>query len=54
MRPQLDRYFDEVLVMAEDEAVRRNRLAFLAHMLVQLTTIADFAGIAPDPSGSKP
>lgn len=54
LRPQLDRYFDEVLVMAEDEAVRRNRLAFLAHMLVQLTTIADFAGIAPDPSGSKP
>lgn len=54
LRPQLDRYFDEVLVMAEDEAVRRNRLAFLAHMLVQLTTIADFAAIAPDPSGSKP
>lgn len=54
LRPQLDRYFDEVLVMAEDEAVRRNRLAFLAHMLVQLTTIADFAAIAPAPSGNKP
>lgn len=54
LRPQLDRYFDEVLVMAEDEAVRRNRLAFLAHMLVQLTTIADFAAIAPEPSGNRP
>lgn len=54
LRPQLDRYFDEVLVMAEDEAVRRNRLAFLAHMLVQLTTIADFAAIAPEASGNRP
>lgn len=53
LRPPLDRYFDDVLVMAEDEAVRRNRLAFLAHMLVQLTTIADFAAIAPDPSGNE-
>ena len=26
LRPALDRYFDDVLVMAEDEAVRFNRL----------------------------
>ena len=26
LRPALDRYFDDVLVMAEDEAVRLNRL----------------------------
>ncbi len=52
LRPSLDRYFDEVLVMAEDEAVRRNRLSFLAGMLAKLSTIADFAAIAPDaPSG---
>lgn len=48
LRPALDRYFDDVLVMAEDIAVRRNRLAFLAGMLEALSTVADFAAIAPD------
>ena len=48
LRPALDRYFDEVLVMAEDESVRRNRLAFLASLLQRLSTIADFSAIAPD------
>ena len=50
LRPALDRYFDDVLVMAEDEAVRRNRLSFLAGMLARLSTIADFAAIAPEAS----
>ncbi len=54
LRPALDRYFDSVLVMAKDQAVRRNRLAFLAGMLEKLSTIADFAMIAPDPTGDKP
>ena len=48
LRPALDRYFDDVLVMADDEAVRRNRLAFLARLLDKLSTIADFAAIAPE------
>ena len=48
LRPALDRYFDDVLVMAEDEALRRNRLAFLARLLDKLSTIADFAAIAPE------
>ncbi len=30
MRGAVDRYFDDVLVMAEDETVRRNRLRQLA------------------------
>ena len=30
LRPVVDRYFDDVLVMAEDEAVRANRLRQLA------------------------
>ena len=30
LRAPIDRFFDDVLVMAEDEAVRRNRLALLA------------------------
>ena len=51
LRPSVDRYFDAVLVMADDETVRNNRLAFLASMLRTLSTIADFAEMAPD-SGS--
>ncbi len=30
LRPHVDHYFDDVLVMAEEEAVRRNRLRQLA------------------------
>ncbi|MBT8130987.1 MAG: glycine--tRNA ligase subunit beta, partial [Gammaproteobacteria bacterium] len=29
LRPVVDRFFDDVMVMAEDETVRRNRLALL-------------------------
>ncbi len=36
VRPQLDAFFEAVLVMAEDEAVRANRLALL-QMLVSMT-----------------
>ena len=53
LRPALDRYFDDVLVMTDDLAVRRNRLAFLTGMLAKLSTIADFAAIARDPTRSK-
>ena len=53
LRPALDRYFDDVLVMTDDLAVRRNRLAFLAEMLAKLSTIADFAAIARDPTRTK-
>lgn len=43
LRPTVDRFFDEVLVMAEDEAVRKNRLALLAELLKEFSTIADFS-----------
>ena len=29
LRPRVDAYFDKVLVMADDEALRRNRLALV-------------------------
>ena len=48
LRPAVDKFFDDVLVMAEDEAVRSNRLTFLARMLVELSTIADFAEIVSE------
>lgn len=43
LRKSVDRFFDEVMVMAENEAVRRNRLALLAELLREFTTVADFS-----------
>ena len=40
LRPVVDRYFDDVLVMAEDEAVRLNRLRQLAAVAGTVKTIA--------------
>jgi glycyl-tRNA synthetase beta chain len=48
LRPAVDRFFDDVLVMAEDENVRRNRLTLLAEMLKEFSAIADFSEIATD------
>lgn len=45
LRPQIDRFFDKVLVMANDEAIRKNRLALLAHIDQEFSAIADFAEI---------
>jgi glycyl-tRNA synthetase beta chain len=42
----VDRFFEDVLVMAEDEGVRRNRLTLLAEFLREFSTIADFSEIA--------
>ncbi|MBZ5540640.1 MAG: glycine--tRNA ligase subunit beta [Acidobacteriia bacterium] len=43
LRKAVDRFFVDVMVMAEQEAVRRNRLALLAELLKEFTTIADFS-----------
>jgi glycyl-tRNA synthetase beta chain len=45
LRKSVDRFFDEVMVMAENEAVRKNRLALLAELLREFTTVADFSEI---------
>ena len=45
MRPAVDKFFDDVLVMVDDEKVRENRLTFLAHLLSEFSTIADFSEI---------
>src|SRR5215469_1615706 len=52
LRPTVDRFFDDVLVMDNDGAVRRNRLALLANLLKEFSTIADFAEIAAEESKS--
>lgn len=43
LRPDVDRFFDQVMVMAEDANVRKNRLALLGELLREFTTIADFS-----------
>ncbi len=43
LRPDVDKFFEQVMVMAEDPEVRKNRLALLAELLREFTTIADFS-----------
>jgi len=45
LRPAVDRFFDDVMVMAEDEQVRKNRLTLLSGLLSEFSTIADFSEI---------
>jgi len=45
LRPVVDRFFDKVMVMAEDHAVRANRLALLRNLLLEFSVIADFSEI---------
>jgi glycyl-tRNA synthetase beta chain len=45
LRKAVDQFFDGVMVMAENEAVRDNRLALLAELLREFTTVADFSEI---------
>jgi glycyl-tRNA synthetase beta chain len=46
LRKAVDHFFDGVMVMAENEAVRNNRLALLAELLSEFTTVADFSEIS--------
>ena len=45
LRPQVDAFFDAVMVMDPDEAIRANRLALLTRTLGDFGGIADFAEI---------
>jgi len=45
LRSAVDRLFDEVMIMAEDERVRKNRLALLAQVRGLFIKIADFSKI---------
>jgi|CZKR01.1.fsa_nt_gi glycyl-tRNA synthetase beta chain len=44
-REPVDRFFDKVMVMVEDERVRSNRFALLRTLLKEFSTIADFSEI---------
>lgn len=43
LREPVDRFFDEVLVMAEEKAVRENRLALLMQLRSAFTEVADIS-----------
>jgi glycyl-tRNA synthetase beta chain len=45
LRPQVDAFFDGVMVMAPDAALRANRLALLERVLGDFSGIADFSEI---------
>jgi glycyl-tRNA synthetase beta chain len=45
LRPFIDDFFDHVMVMVDDENVRRNRLALLARLTKMFGSIADFSKI---------
>jgi len=48
LRPIVDRFFDKVMVMVDDERTRVNRLALLQTLLKEFSTIADFSEIVTE------
>ena len=53
LRPQVDKFFDKVLVMAPEEALRENRLALLAHLLREFSVLAEFSEIVVTTKGKE-
>ena len=51
LRPDVDQFFDQVMVMAEDPEVRKNRLGLLSELLREFTTIADFSEMGGEGRG---
>ncbi len=45
LRPAVDRFFDDVMVMVDDAALRDNRLALLAQLMQSFRMVADFSRI---------
>jgi glycyl-tRNA synthetase beta chain len=45
LRPAVDAFFDKVMVMAPDAALRRNRLSLIAEVAGRFSSIADFSEI---------
>ena len=45
-KPAVDRFFDDVMVMAEDEALRANRLALLNRVAATMNRVADISKLA--------
>jgi len=48
LRPAVDRFFDKVMVMVDDDSLRANRLALLQTLIEEFSTIADFSEIVTE------
>ena len=48
LRPAIDKFFDKVMVMVEDDHLRANRLALLQTVVKEFSTIADFSEIVTE------
>jgi glycyl-tRNA synthetase beta chain len=48
LRPAVDKFFDKVMVMVDDDNLRANRLALLETLVKEFSTIADFSEIVTE------
>jgi len=48
LRPAIDKFFDKVMVMVDDDNLRANRLALLQLLVKEFSTIADFSEIVTE------
>ena len=48
LREPVDAFFDQVMVMAEDEKLRNNRLALLAQLQALFLQVADISQLVPE------
>jgi glycyl-tRNA synthetase beta chain len=46
LRDPIDRFFDDVMVMAEDKAIRDNRLALLGELRALFLHVADISQLS--------
>jgi glycyl-tRNA synthetase beta chain len=53
MKPIIDRFFDKILVMDENESLRKNRIALLQHIDELLSSVADFSLLVELKPGEK-
>jgi glycyl-tRNA synthetase beta chain len=52
--PAVDRFFEQVLVMAEDPALRANRLALVRRVAALFSDLADFRKVQAEPAAGAP
>jgi len=53
LRPAIDKFFDKVMVMVDDDNLRANRLALLQTVVKEFSTIADFSEIVTEGKESR-
>jgi glycyl-tRNA synthetase beta chain len=53
LAPVLDRFFDEVLVMAEDPEIRQNRIALLQSIGANVSRIARLTDLVVDKAEAR-